>query len=201
MKSRFQKTLFNLWYLRHPPWDTGIPPPELAAFTASRPPGRALDIGCGTGTNVIFLSQNGWQATGVDFAAQAIRRARRKAIRAGLSAHFLVDDATRLGRVSGLFDLILDMGCFHGLPPAGQAAYTAHISRLLAPGGTFMLYAIVAEGGPSTFGVDEQALALLTSTLTLTRREDGTNRGKWPSAWFWFAHGAADRIPTGILTL
>ena len=57
------------------PWDTNITPPEVKEFIAAAPPGKALDLGCGTGTNAITLAQHGWQATGVDFAPKAIRTA------------------------------------------------------------------------------------------------------------------------------
>ncbi|HZD55845.1 MAG TPA: class I SAM-dependent methyltransferase, partial [Anaerolineales bacterium] len=67
-----RRIFFNLWYYREPPWDTGISPPELLAFIESHPAGQALDLGCGTGTNVITLARNGWQVTGVDFAPRAI---------------------------------------------------------------------------------------------------------------------------------
>ncbi len=36
------------------PWDSGVPPPELVSVVegpGALPPGRALDLGCGTGTN------------------------------------------------------------------------------------------------------------------------------------------------------
>ena len=74
----FRRLLYNLWYYFHPPWDTGISPPELMDFIKSHPPERALDMGCGTGTNVITLAQHGWQAMGVDFTRRAIKLGRRK---------------------------------------------------------------------------------------------------------------------------
>src|SRR5689334_21905005 len=46
---------FNLWYFRNPPWDSGISPPELLEFIQTHPAGKAIDLGCGTGTNVITL--------------------------------------------------------------------------------------------------------------------------------------------------
>ena len=32
------------------PWDSGITPPEIHEVLKELPPGKALDLGCGTGT-------------------------------------------------------------------------------------------------------------------------------------------------------
>lgn len=53
---RMNPIIYRLLYrLTRPPWDTGITPPEVVATFAEGdlPPGPALDLGCGTGTNVI----------------------------------------------------------------------------------------------------------------------------------------------------
>jgi len=178
--------MFNLWYFGSPPWDTGISPPELMDFISRQPPGRALDLGCGTGTNVITLAQHGWQVTGVDFAPRAIRRAREKARRAGVTVRFLVDDVTRLKDVQPPFDLILDMGCYHGIGSQGQAAYRANLSRLLAPGGTFLLYVFFRpHAGAPRPGVVEADLEAIGEHLELVERADGAH-GKRPAAWLRF---------------
>ena len=63
-----QQLWWNLVYrFGKTPWDTGITPPELRAVVESGqvPPGRALDLGCGTGTNVIYLARHGLEVVGV----------------------------------------------------------------------------------------------------------------------------------------
>jgi cyclopropane fatty-acyl-phospholipid synthase-like methyltransferase len=181
----FKKIFFNLLYLGNPPWDTGVSPPELKQFLEENPPGRALDLGCGTGTNVITLANHGWQATGVDFVGRAIREARRKARQAGVQAHFLVEDVTRLKGVEGQFDLILDMGCFHNLADESIQAYCANLKRLLADGGTYLMYGFFSPEDGST-GLKAAHLACLDDWLQLVERRDGTERGKRPSAWFTY---------------
>lgn len=184
--SLFRKLFFNLFYLRRPPWDTGVSPPELLAFIAAHPPGRALDLGCGTGTNVITLAQAGWQTTGVDFVGKAIRLARRKARAAGVPADFRTGDVTELDGISGPFDLILDIGCFHSLTEAGRQRYAANLERLLAQDGTYLMYGFFKAPGEGGTGLSDADLALFEKHFTLQDRQDGFNRGQAASAWFTY---------------
>ncbi|RME08132.1 MAG: class I SAM-dependent methyltransferase [Anaerolineae bacterium] len=181
--NRLKRWVFNLWYWGSPPWDTGVSPPELLQFLAQHPPGRALDLGCGTGTNVITLAQHGWEAVGVDFAPRAIRRARRKARAAGVQAEFYVDDVTRLRQVTPPFDLVLDIGCYHGLSEEEQERYLARLLEVLAPAGHFLLYVFFRpqEQSPRP-GVVEADLARLEKGLQRVWRQDG-RQGDRPAAW------------------
>ena len=79
----------------------------------NNPPGRALDLGCGTGTNVITLAKHGWKATGIDFVPRAIKKAKTKAREENLQIDFRVGDVTHLDDFTEPFDLILDIGCYH----------------------------------------------------------------------------------------
>ncbi len=111
-----------------PPWDSGVTPPEVVAFVKTNPQrGRALDLGCGTGTNSIFLAQHGYHVVGVDFSSKAIATARQKATRAGLTIDFHVADVTRLDFLTEPFDFVLDIGCLHAIEPAGRARYVVRI--------------------------------------------------------------------------
>lgn len=187
---------FNRWYLRRgrPPWDTGISPPELYAFMASHPPGRALDLGCGTGTNVVTLAQHGWHATGVDFALKAIAEARCKARAAGVQNEIdlRVGDVVRLDGIAGSFDLIFDLGCFHGLTSEGMDAYAQCVKRLLAPSGTYLLYVHFKDDPTSNrSGLFEDDLRRFAPEFVVSARADGadTSNGR-RSAWLTY-HKAA----------
>jgi SAM-dependent methyltransferase len=97
---------FDLQYLLGlAPWDTQVTPPEVVELVerAGVPPGRALDLGCGSGTNCIYLARHGWEAVGVDFSAVAIHRARRKARRGRVDCRFYRADVTDLSFLAGPF--------------------------------------------------------------------------------------------------
>ena len=174
-------------YLGQPPWDTGVSPPELFEFIKNNKPGRAIDIGCGTGTNVITLTQAGWKVTGVDFAPRAIKIARQKLKRSRMPATVLVADATNLSGIAGPFDLALDLGCFHGISREGRAKYLDQLQRILGPNGFWLLYAFLSPGTPrSGHGLDEAEINRISAQLTLVSRRDGFDKRERQSAWFLF---------------
>jgi cyclopropane fatty-acyl-phospholipid synthase-like methyltransferase len=112
----------------------------------ARPFGRALDIGCGTGAHTIELAERGWDATGIDFVPQAVRQARRRAAQAGVEVRFVAGDATKMSSVvGGDYRLLIDLGCFHSLDPAGQAAYAREATEVAAPDAVYLLFAFTGE--------------------------------------------------------
>jgi hypothetical protein len=98
-----------------------------------------------------------------------------------------VDDVTRLDNISGPFDLILDIGCFHSLPSNARHLYTDKIDHLLAISGSFLLYLFfkhnVSDRGP---GVTEDDIHLISKKLHLVHRIDSSERGIRPSAWMTY---------------
>jgi SAM-dependent methyltransferase len=140
---------FELAYLfGYAPWDRwgGKPLRQLREFfegpNALRP-GRALDVGCGRGHASIYLAQQGWQVTGVDAVARALKVARRRAARASATVDFVQADVTRLDRagIRGPFDLFLDLGCFHILADAERARYGASLAGVAAADARLVLFA------------------------------------------------------------
>ncbi|HEX2909667.1 MAG TPA: class I SAM-dependent methyltransferase [Chloroflexia bacterium] len=183
---------FTRLYLGKPPWDTDISPPELVAVVEgpqALPPGRALDLGCGTGTNVIYMAQHGWQATGVDFVLQAIRLARKKAGLAGMKSatSFYRSSVTKLAMLQPAFDLLLDIGCLHSLPQPDRLSYASEVKRLSHKGSLYLLYAFGPglEGTPST-GLDRAAVErLFEPEFKLVDYCAGSDTGSGrPSAWY-----------------
>ena len=188
MQNLFRRLLFQYWYFRQPKWDTGISPPELLDFLGQHTPGRAIDIGCGTGTNVITLAKAGWQVTGVDFAPRAIHLAEQKIRGTGIQAELSVNDATNLRGINGPYDLALDIGCFHGIPKDGQSNYLKELDRILAPNGFWLMYGFFkAEPLRSGTGLVEAEMKLISPQLTLVSRRDGfDDKRDRPSGWFLF---------------
>ena len=127
------------------PWDTGVSPPELVAVVEGPnrlPPGKALDLGSGTGTNAIYLAQHGWDVTAIDFTPQPVGAARRKAAAAGVKPRLLVGDVTKMDGldIGSGYSLVFDLGCFHSIPDAGRDGYAKGVTAAAAPGATFLLF-------------------------------------------------------------
>ena len=137
------------------PWDTGKPDEHLVAFLRSSPVerGRALDVGCGTGTNALWLAEQGFAVLGVDLAPSGIEKARAKAAGLGRDCRFALADFLR-DEVSGCpFDLVFDRGCFHVFDEArDRARFAQHVASLLKAGGRWLSLIGSTEGPAREFG-------------------------------------------------
>jgi SAM-dependent methyltransferase len=146
------------------PWDQDHVPAELAGLLegpTALAPGCALDVGCGTGTQAVYLAEHGWRVTGVDAVERALSRARDRARRSGVEVSWVAGDVTCLSTL-GLderFDLLFDRGCFHDLSNAAREGYVSGVSELAAPDATLVLLAFARrERGIGPSGASEQEI-------------------------------------------
>ena len=104
-----------------------------------------------------------------------------------LKAEVSVNDATKLSGITGPFDFALDLGCFHGISKEGQAKYLDQLDRILAPNGFWLLYAFLNPNTPpSSSGLAEADLNLISTHFTLLTRRDGFDKRERQSAWFLY---------------
>jgi SAM-dependent methyltransferase len=139
------------------PWDTGITPPEVVELiegSRALAPGRALDLGCGTGTNVRYLAQHGWSAVGIEADPRAYDAARER-LADVTAAEVHLGDVTRLERVAveGPFDLVLDIGCYHSIPSRRRSAYAAGVAGLTRTSAHLFVWAFARRGALRGLGV------------------------------------------------
>jgi SAM-dependent methyltransferase len=113
-------------------------------------PARALDLGCGSGAHAVALAERGWQVTGVDQIGKALVRARKRAKECGATVAFVQGDVTRLdpAAVGTGYELLLDIGCFHGLTATNQAAMGRSIDAVAAPDATLLMLAFKPGAAP-----------------------------------------------------
>lgn len=121
-------------------------------------PKRALEVGCGTGGNAVWLAKKGWQVTAVDYSEVAIEKGNRLAAEQGVNVEFIVADASKY-QSSSHYDLIT---CFYiQLFPAQREKMLANMSKMLEPGGTLLFVSHDKSGAPSGW-LEEDLLSLTT---------------------------------------
>jgi SAM-dependent methyltransferase len=128
------------------PWDTGTPDPLLVEWVQSGAiaPGRTLEVGCGTGTNAIFLAERGFDVLGVDIAPLALEKAREKA--RGRCRFETVDFLTA-APPGGPFQFVFDRGCFHVFDEAHErTSFAERVAAQLVVGGTWLSLIGSTEG-------------------------------------------------------
>jgi len=178
-----------LYLFKKTPWDTGITPPEIVALIDSGkvPIGRALDLGCGTGTNAIYLAQHGFEVIGIDISRRAIALAKRKARSAQLADRVRLErgDVTLMHRytISCSLDFAYDIGCFHNLNAEARQRYVAALTGVLKPGAIYMLYAFEPQADRAGVALDEIA-ALFDPAYRLDGMRRGSDRHGRGSAWY-----------------
>ena len=134
------------------PWNSGLVSRELLRVLQeeSVAPCRAVELGCGTGTNAVHLAQQGFEVLALDCSAVAIERARQRAVEASVSMTLTVSD---LCRVSDLRDalgdaavgyerqcsFLFDRGCYHCARRTNLGGFLETVEWLAAPNARLLM--------------------------------------------------------------
>ena len=190
------KTFYRLGFV---PWD-GHPLAkslqDLVEGDGALAPRTALDLGCGTGDNSIYLATHGWQVTGVDFVAKAVDKARAKAEANKVAVNFARADVTRLSSegVGSNFGLIVDNGCLHGMSAEDRDDYAREVTAVAAPDARLLLVEFVTGGSYGVPGIDpdEVTQRFAADWMLLSSGDEPAldHNGKNPARHYLFARGA-----------
>lgn len=152
---RFGPRFYNILYrLRMAPWDKEVRPVLDELVAAGRVDlarvATAVDLGCGSGAEAVHLARNGVRRVdGVDFSPVALRRARARAVAAGVADRCAFHQADlTAGPVAGLadhYDLVCDFGALNDTEGTDRQAVARLITALCAPGGTALVWAFQGD--------------------------------------------------------
>jgi methyl halide transferase len=136
--------LFTHWDERYEnrttPWDSGLGSKELALVLAENQiaPGAVLELGCGSGTNAIYLATQGFQVTAVDCSQTALDTAQAAANSAGVEVEWVCADV-REWQLERPFDFIFDRGCYHCVRRENSAVIAVSTLAKFCHAGTKLL--------------------------------------------------------------
>lgn len=175
------------------PWDTGEPNEHLVEFvrTHSLARGRALDIGCGTGTNALWLAGQGLTVLGVDISPIAVGRARAKATDPSLDCRFENTDFLSQNIDAAPFGFVFDLGCFHVFDePDDRRRFAARVASVLDHDGWWLSLIGSTEGPARDHGPPRRSARDVTGAiepeleiLTLRAIEFRSNAPAPAAAW------------------
>lgn len=158
---------------------TSTPNQFLVAEVVGLPAGRAVDLACGEGRNSIWLAEQGWEVTGVDFSAVGLAKAKRFADLWDVQVTWVEASVEEWAPPSDGFDLVVVL--YLQLPEPTRAAALAVAGASVVPGGTLLVVAHDQDnltrgyGGPPTpdvlYQVGDVTSAAVAAGLTVERAE------------------------------
>jgi SAM-dependent methyltransferase len=175
------------------PWDVGRPDFNLIEVVTTKPilSCKALDIGCGTGDNSIWLAQNGFHVIGTDTSDIAQVKAKEKASRANVECHFMLVDFLHNKIEGAPFGFVFDRGCFHSFNSGNdRKRFAQNVATHLEEAGLWLTIVGNADEhrqghGPPQLTAADIVLAVepYFEVLSLTSSHFESNRPNPPRAW------------------
>jgi 2-polyprenyl-3-methyl-5-hydroxy-6-metoxy-1,4-benzoquinol methylase len=174
------------------PWDHGTPDVNLIDMVIQRPipKCKALDIGCGTGNNAIWLAQQNFVVTGCDISKTAIAKAKEKVAVSNVKCSFIVADFLN-NEIPGLpFGFVFDRGCLHSVGNEERRRFAENVVFHLEEGGLWLSLTgnadeEVRKTGPPQLTARELVTAVepYFEIILLTASLFGSSQSDPPKAW------------------
>lgn len=149
------------------PWNRDQVAKELVDLIEERTiqPCRVLEIGCGVGTDALYLADQGFIVTGIDLSLSAISKAKNMAKERKLECNFRVADFLNMSIANQeYYDFIFDWWVFHHILPEQRKVYVSKVHELLKPEGKY-LSVCFAESDPAFGGKSKVRVTPLHTTL------------------------------------
>ena len=175
----------------HTPWDHDEADFNLVQTVESFPihPCKTLELGCGTGSNAVWLAQSGFDVAAMDLSKTAIERAMQRAETARLDIDFSVRDLLADPWPQGPFDFIFDRGCLHSLGE-NKKECAKRAAEHLVDGGLWLSLMGNADAPPRDVGPPRMTARDIAKCvedgfeiLSLTAGHFGGEQDDPPKAW------------------
>lgn len=165
------------------PWERGDPRPELVQLVNSKKITsgiKVLDLGCGLGTQTIYMASRGFDAYGIDISPSAINRAKKRAKESSTKVNFDVGDVLSLPYQNNFFSFAFDFGCLHH-NIASSNEYLGELKRVLKKDSLYLLFTFPERLSPgeirSLFEKNFEILELASTTHT--EKASGVEHKLW----------------------
>lgn len=99
---------------------------------------RLMEIGCGPGANIWFMTREGFTVSGIDGSSTAIQQARQRLAKEGLTADLRVGDFSRLPWPDNSFDGAVENVSFYTNRWTDIQRALGEVLRVLKPGAPFL---------------------------------------------------------------
>jgi cyclopropane fatty-acyl-phospholipid synthase-like methyltransferase len=149
------------------PWNLETPPDIIQSIVNSGriKPCKAIELGCGTGNYVIYLSSMGFDTTGVDISGRAIEMAKKSAAEKKIKCNFITANVLgKMEEIQSNYDFAYDWELLHHIFPEEREKYITNVHKLINPGGKY-LSVCFSEKSPQFGGVGKYRKTPLDTEL------------------------------------
>ena len=156
------------------PWNEETPPEILTHLveTEKITPCKVIELGCGAGNYLIYLSTKGFDPTGIDISETAIDIARKSAAKKDAKCNFISADVLGdMSEMHGKYDFAYDWHLLHHIFPEDREKYINNVYRLLKPDGQY-LSVCFSEDSPEFGGKGKYRKTPLDTVLYFSSEDE-----------------------------